>query len=120
MKVITTELPGVVVLEPTRFRDDRGFFFESFNEARYARAGLPSRFVQDNISYSEPGVLRGLHYQLPNPREALQCPSRRGFRRGRRHPQGIADLRQVDRRHPRVLGTAARFISPRGSPMAFW
>jgi dTDP-4-dehydrorhamnose 3,5-epimerase len=66
MNVVATELPGVVILEPRRFRDDRGFFFESFNEARYAEAGLPARFVQDNLSYSEPGVLRGLHYQLPN------------------------------------------------------
>ena len=77
MKVITTELPGVVVIEPTRFRDDRGFFLENFNEASYARAGLPSRFVQDNISYSEPGVLRGLHYQLPNPQGKL-CSVLRG------------------------------------------
>jgi len=66
MNVITTELRGVVVLEPRRFRDDRGFFFESFNEGRYAEAGLPSRFVQDNVSYSESGVLRGLHYQFTN------------------------------------------------------
>ena len=66
MNVITTELPGLVILEPRRFHDDRGFFFESFNEERYAQAGLPSRFVQDNTSYSGPGVLRGLHYQLPN------------------------------------------------------
>ncbi len=66
MNVIATELPGVLILEPKRFRDDRGFFFEGFSEARFAGAGLPSRFVQDNISYSEPGVLRGLHYQLPN------------------------------------------------------
>jgi dTDP-4-dehydrorhamnose 3,5-epimerase len=66
MNVVPTELPGVAVLEPRRFRDDRGFFFESFNEARYAEAGLPARFVQDNMSYSEHGVLRGLHYQLPN------------------------------------------------------
>lgn len=66
MNVIPTELPGVLILEPRRFRDDRGFFYESFNEARYAEAGLPSRFVQDNMSYSERGVLRGLHYQLPN------------------------------------------------------
>ncbi len=66
MKVIMTELPGVVVLEPRRFRDDRGFFFESFNESRYVEAGLPSRFVQDNVSYSESGVLRGLHYQFTN------------------------------------------------------
>lgn len=66
MNVIPTELPGVVILEPRRFRDDRGFFFESFSEARFANAGLPSRFVQDNVSNSDPGVLRGLHYQLPN------------------------------------------------------
>jgi dTDP-4-dehydrorhamnose 3,5-epimerase len=66
MNVITTELPGVVILEPRRFRDDRGFFFESFKATRHAEAGLPSQYVQDNISYSESGVLRGLHYQLPN------------------------------------------------------
>jgi dTDP-4-dehydrorhamnose 3,5-epimerase len=66
MNVIATDLPGVLILEPRRFRDDRGFFFESFNEVRYAEAGLPSRFAQDNVSYSGPGVLRGLHYQLPN------------------------------------------------------
>ena len=66
MNVITTELPGLVILEPRRFYDNRGFFFESFNEDRYAEVGLPSRFVQDNMSYSEAGVLRGLHYQLPN------------------------------------------------------
>lgn len=77
MNTITTDLPGVVILEPRRFHDDRGFFFESFNEASYARAGLPSRFVQDNISFSEPGILRGLHYQLPNPQGKL-CSVLRG------------------------------------------
>ena len=71
MKVIATALPGVVILEPRRYRDDRGFFFESFNEVRYAEAGLPSHFVQDNMSYSESGVLRGLHYQLPKPQGKL-------------------------------------------------
>jgi len=65
MKIIPTTLPGVLVVEPRRFEDDRGFFFESFSESRYADAGLPTRFVQDNVSYSGPGVLRGLHYQLP-------------------------------------------------------
>jgi dTDP-4-dehydrorhamnose 3,5-epimerase len=77
MNVIATELPGLVVIEPKRFRDERGFFFESFNEASYAAAGLPSRFVQDNISYSERGVLRGLHYQLCNPQGKL-CSVLRG------------------------------------------
>jgi dTDP-4-dehydrorhamnose 3,5-epimerase len=66
MNVIATDLPGVVILEPRRFSDNRGFFFESFNEDRYADVGLPARFAQDNISFSGAGVLRGLHYQLPN------------------------------------------------------
>ena len=71
MKLLRTELPGVMVVEPTVFGDDRGWFFESFNEARWhsalADAGqpLPRRFVQDNHSCSQAGVLRGLHYQLP-------------------------------------------------------
>jgi dTDP-4-dehydrorhamnose 3,5-epimerase len=77
MNVVMTELPGLLIVEPRRFRDDRGFFFESFNEVNYARAGLPSRFVQDNISYSDPGILRGLHYQLPNPQGKL-CSVLRG------------------------------------------
>jgi dTDP-4-dehydrorhamnose 3,5-epimerase len=77
MNVIATELPGLVVIEPKRFRDERGFFFESFNEASYAAADLPSRFVQDNISYSKRGVLRGLHYQLCNPQGKL-CSVLRG------------------------------------------
>jgi dTDP-4-dehydrorhamnose 3,5-epimerase len=66
MNVITTQLPGVLILEPTRIRDNRGFFFESYKEGPCFAAGLPNRFVQDNISYSETGVLRGLHYQLPS------------------------------------------------------
>jgi dTDP-4-dehydrorhamnose 3,5-epimerase len=71
MKLLTTELPGVVILEPRRFCDDRGFFFESFNAGSFARAGLLTQFVQDNVSYSELGVLRGLHYQLPNAQAKL-------------------------------------------------
>lgn len=66
MNVVPTRLPGVVVLEPRVFRDDRGHFFESYSQDRYASAGLPERFVQDNVSYSRAGVLRGLHYQQPN------------------------------------------------------
>ena len=70
MKLQPTTLAGVVIVEPTVFADDRGWFFESFNEARFAHAlhelGLaePRRFVQDNHSCSQAGVLRGLHYQL--------------------------------------------------------
>lgn len=63
MKVIETGLPGVVIIEPDVFCDGRGSFMETWNQARYANAGLPSRFVQDNLSVSKKGVLRGLHFQ---------------------------------------------------------
>jgi len=71
MKLLPTALPGVVIIEPAVFGDDRGWFYESYNEARFNAAlddiGLPPapRFVQDNHSSSKAGVLRGLHYQLP-------------------------------------------------------
>lgn len=65
MKILKTSLPGVLVVEPTIYRDDRGHFLETWNGARYAEAGLPSQFVQDNLSWSQPDVLRGLHYQHP-------------------------------------------------------
>jgi dTDP-4-dehydrorhamnose 3,5-epimerase len=71
MKLTLTPLPGVVVVEPAVFKDDRGWFMESFNEKRFnaalADAGLPAApaFVQDNHSRSGKGVLRGLHFQLP-------------------------------------------------------
>lgn len=73
MKITETELPGVLVLEPRVFRDDRGYFLESWNQARYAEAGLPAAFVQDNLSYSTRGVLRGLHYQHPAAQGKLVC-----------------------------------------------
>ena len=71
MKLLPTPLPGVVVVEPAVFADERGWFMETFNEPRWlallAEAGEPAsrRFVQDNHSCSSAGVLRGLHYQLP-------------------------------------------------------
>jgi len=71
MNVIATELPGVLILEPRVFGDARGFFFESWSQERYAAAGLPERFVQDNVSLSPRGVLRGLHLQWPNPQGKL-------------------------------------------------
>lgn len=65
MQAINTELPGVLILEPRVFGDDRGFFFESFNARAFAEAtGLQYEFVQDNHSRSHRGVLRGLHYQV--------------------------------------------------------
>ena len=66
MDVITTALPGVLLLKPKVFADERGFFLETYNARTFAAAGLPERFVQDNHSRSERGVLRGLHYQEPN------------------------------------------------------
>jgi dTDP-4-dehydrorhamnose 3,5-epimerase len=66
MKVSPTELPGVLLVEPKVFGDDRGFFMEMFHAKRYADAGIPGPFVQDNFSRSAKGILRGLHFQEPN------------------------------------------------------
>jgi dTDP-4-dehydrorhamnose 3,5-epimerase len=66
MNVIQTALPGVVIVEPKVFGDARGYFFESWNLDRYLKAGLPDTFMQDNLSFSRRGVLRGLHFQNPN------------------------------------------------------
>ena len=71
MNVTETRLPGVVVVEPKVFGDERGFFMETWNAARYEEAGLPMRFVQDNLSFSARGVLRGLHFQNPQPQGKL-------------------------------------------------
>ena len=71
MNVVETDLPGVLVVEPEVFGDARGFFMESWNGARYSEAGLPDGFVQDNLSFSARGVLRGLHFQNPNPQGKL-------------------------------------------------
>ena len=67
MNVLTTELPGVLILEPQVHRDDRGFFVESYQAARYAAAGIDVPFVQDNHSRSMQGTLRGLHAQRRRP-----------------------------------------------------
>ncbi|MFJ2366032.1 dTDP-4-dehydrorhamnose 3,5-epimerase [Pseudomonas sp. NPDC087697] len=67
MNVVTTDLPGVLIIEPKVFGDERGFFYESFNAKAFEEAtGLKTTFVQDNHSRSQKGVLRGLHYQLEN------------------------------------------------------
>jgi dTDP-4-dehydrorhamnose 3,5-epimerase len=65
MNLIPTGLPGVVVVEPRVHRDGRGYFLEAWRRDRYAEAGLAAEFVQDNLSFSGPGVLRGLHLQWP-------------------------------------------------------
>ena len=64
MKISTTHLSGVMLIEPKVFGDERGFFLETYQSQRFAEAGLPTDFVQDNHSGSGQGVLRGLHYQL--------------------------------------------------------
>jgi len=66
MQVLTTSLPGVLILEPRVFGDARGFFMESWSRARYAEVGIDVDFVQDNLSFSRRGVLRGLHFQNPH------------------------------------------------------
>lgn len=71
MRIIRSNLDGCVVIEPTVHGDTRGFFYESFNQRRFAEAGLDLAFVQTNVSRSAHGVLRGLHYQWPNPQGKL-------------------------------------------------
>lgn len=71
MKVVETSLPGAMIIEPQVFGDARGYFYESYNEAKYREAGIDRRFVQSNVSRSARGVLRGLHYQWPNPQGKL-------------------------------------------------
>jgi dTDP-4-dehydrorhamnose 3,5-epimerase len=71
MKIIQTALAGAVVIEPQVFGDTRGYFYESFNAARFRAAGIHAQFVQSNVSRSARGVLRGLHYQWPNPQGKL-------------------------------------------------
>lgn len=73
MKLIETGLPGVMLVEPTVFADERGFFYESHHEEKFAAAGLFPKFVQTNLSRSAHGVLRGLHYQLGKPQGKLIC-----------------------------------------------
>ena len=71
MNVVKTTLPGVLIIEPKIFGDARGFFMETFQAARYAEAGIAGPFVQDNLSRSAYGVLRGLHLQNPGPQGKL-------------------------------------------------
>lgn len=65
MEIIQTKLPGVIVIEPDVFGDHRGWFIETFGEQRYKEAGIAEDFVQDNVSFSSRGILRGLHFQNP-------------------------------------------------------
>lgn len=71
MEIAETRLPGVLLVQPPVFRDRRGYFLESWNERRFQDAGIEGRFVQDNVSFSTRGVLRGLHFQDPHPQSKL-------------------------------------------------
>jgi len=71
MRIVQTDLPGVLLVEPDVFRDARGHFLETFHERKYREAGLPHAFVQDNLSRSVRGTLRGLHAQLRRPQGKL-------------------------------------------------
>lgn len=65
MKITQTEIPGLLIIEPDVFRDERGYFCETYNEAKLSQLGFTQNFVQDNESKSSKGVLRGIHFQKP-------------------------------------------------------
>jgi dTDP-4-dehydrorhamnose 3,5-epimerase len=71
MRVLETELSGLLIIEPHCFRDERGLFFESFQSSRYREAGILDEFVQDNYSRSVKGVLRGLHFTVNHPQAQI-------------------------------------------------
>jgi dTDP-4-dehydrorhamnose 3,5-epimerase len=71
LKFLNTEIPGVRIVQPDRFDDERGFFMENYHRLKYGADGIDCDFVQDNHSRSKKGVLRGLHYQLDHPQDKL-------------------------------------------------
>ena len=71
MKIISTSIPEILVIEPVVFEDERGFFMETYHQKKYAEMGIEPVFVQDNLSHSLRGTLRGLHYQLKRPQAKL-------------------------------------------------
>jgi len=71
MKIITTSLDGVLIIEPKVFADNRGFFMETYHQRRYNDSGINRIFVQDNLSFSVKGTLRGLHFQVRHPQAKL-------------------------------------------------
>jgi len=73
LKVTKTEIPGLLVVQPDVFADSRGFFFESYNKKKYEEAGISNDFVQDNISKSRKGTVRGLHYQVGDKAQGKLC-----------------------------------------------
>ncbi len=93
MKATETKLKGCFVIEPTVFKDSRGYFFESFNQNKFnALIGQEINFVQDNESFSSKGVLRGLHFQTGDYAQAKlgAGDKRNGFRCGRRYAKRVS------------------------------
>ena len=73
MTITKTEIEGLLVIQPEIFKDDRGFFFESFSKQRYQELGITDEFVQDNFSKSKKGTVRGLHYQVGDKAQGKLC-----------------------------------------------
>lgn len=73
MKVTKSEISGLLIVQPDVFSDSRGFFFESYNKKRYEESAIPNDFVQDNISSSKKGTIRGLHYQVGEYAQGKLC-----------------------------------------------
>ena len=71
MNIITTSIEGVLIIEPDVFKDNRGFFMETYHHERYKEYSISRVFVQDNLSFSVQGTLRGLHYQVKHPQAKL-------------------------------------------------
>lgn len=71
MNISYAQIPEIILVEPRLFKDDRGYFLETYQQERYSAHGIPGGFVQDNLSVSHQGVVRGLHYQLQHPQGKL-------------------------------------------------
>jgi dTDP-4-dehydrorhamnose 3,5-epimerase len=73
LKVTKSDISGLLIIQPNVFNDDRGYFFESYSKIRYEEFGIPNEFVQDNISKSTKGTVRGLHYQAGEKAQGKLC-----------------------------------------------
>jgi dTDP-4-dehydrorhamnose 3,5-epimerase len=112
MNIIATPLEGLLLIEPRCFEDERGFFLETFQAARYREAGISERFVQDNQSRSRKGVLRGLHFQVSRPQAQLVT-----VMRGRVFDVGV-DVRPASSTFGRWFGVELGDTGPRQLYMA--
>ena len=117
----STALSGVVIIVPKVFADDRGFLMETYKRSEFEAAGLPVTLAQENHSRSSAGTLRGLHYQREPKAQGklVRVGARRGLRRRRRHPEGLADLWSVGGRDALGRTTASRSTFPPGFAHGF-